>query len=129
MVHLAAFVLNADENLALSKGISQDDEPDLWKKALDGEIKLRIDLGQPDDEKHIRKAWGRSKQVIIYTCQEGSALGWRKQAEKTLKRFKNLRVINLKVEGKIEILAQRTMSFQCNISNAELSLLNNDEIV
>ena len=104
MVRLAAFVLNADEELSFSKGISQDDEPDLWQKALDGEIKLWIDLGQPD-EKRIRKACGRSEKVIIYTYQEGSALSWWKQAEKSLKRFKNLSVVNLKIEGRIELLA------------------------
>jgi len=128
MVRLAAFVLNAQEDLSFSKGISQDDEPDLWQKALDGEIKLWIDLGQPD-EKRIRKACGRAEQVIIYTYQEGSALSWWKQAEKSLKRFKNLRVINLKIEGSIEILAQRSMALQCNISDAELSLLDDEHSV
>ena len=128
MVRLAAFILNADEDLLFSKGIAQDDEPDLWTKALDGEIKLWIDLGQPD-EKRIRKACGRSEQVIIYTYQEGSALAWWKQAEKTLKRFKNLRVINLKIKGDIESLAQRTMRLQCNISDAELTLLDDERSV
>ncbi len=128
MVRLAAFILNADEELLFSKGISQDDEPDLWQKALDGEIKLWIDLGQPD-EKRIRKACGRSEQVIIYTYQEGSALAWWKQAEKTLKRFKNLRVVNLKIRGDIEVLAQRTMHLQCNISDAELSLLDEENTI
>lgn len=126
MIRLAAFALNADEELLFSKGISQDDEPDLWKKALDGEIELWIDLGQPD-EKRIRKACGRSKKVIIYTYQEGSALAWWKQAEKMLNRFKNLSVIHLKVDGNIEVLAQRSMNLQCTISDTELSLSNDEE--
>jgi uncharacterized protein YaeQ len=128
MVRLAAFVLNSDERLLFSKGISQDDEPDLWQKALDGEIKLWIDLGQPD-EKRIRKACGRAEKVVIYTYQEGSALAWWKQEEKSLKRFKNLSVIYLNIQGEIEALAQRTMSLQCNISDAELSLLNDEQSV
>ena len=33
MVRLVAFILNADEGLEFTKGISQDDEPDLWKKS------------------------------------------------------------------------------------------------
>jgi len=128
MVRLVAFILNADEDLTFSKGISQDDEPDLWTKALDGEITLWIDLGQPD-EKRIRKACGRSKEVIIYTYQEGAALSWWKQAEKTLKRFKNLRVVNLKITGDIEALSKRSMTLQCNISDAELSLLDDEHSV
>ncbi|MFC2073901.1 YaeQ family protein [Campylobacterota bacterium] len=125
MVRLIAFAFNADEDLAFSKGISQDDEPDLWQKALDGDIKLWIDLGQPD-EKRIRKACGRSQKVIIYTYQEGSALAWWKQTEKTLKRFKNLSVINLKIDGNIEVLADRSMNLQCNISDAELDVLDDE---
>jgi uncharacterized protein YaeQ len=128
MVRLAAFVLNADERLLFSKGISQDDEPDLWQKALDGEIKLWIDLGQPD-EKRIRKACGRAEKVVIYTYQEGSALAWWKQEEKSLKRFKNLSVIYLNTQGDIDALAKRTMTLQCNISDAELSLLDNEHSV
>lgn len=122
MVRLIAFILNASEGMAFSKGIAQDDEPDVWEKKLDGDIKLWIDLGQPD-EKRIRKACGRADKVIIYTYQEGAALSWWKQEENKLKRFKNLRVVNLKINGDIEALAQRSMKLQCNIIDGELSLL------
>jgi len=122
MVRIIAFILNASENLALTKGIAQDDEPDIWEKKLDGDIKLWIDLGQPD-EKRIRKACGRADEVIVYTYQEGAALSWWKQEENKLKRFKNLRVVNLKIKGEIEALAQRSMQLQCNITDGELSLL------
>ena len=125
MVRLIAFVLNASEGLAFSKGIAQDDEPDIWEKKLDGDIKLWIDLGQPD-EKRIRKACGRADEVIIYTYQEGAALSWWKQEENKLKRFKNLRVVNLKINGDIEAFAMRSMKIQCNITDGELSLLSDE---
>lgn len=128
MVRLAAFVLNANEMLQFCKGISQDDEPDLWQKALDGEIILWIDLGQPD-EKRIRKACGRSQKVIIYTYQEGSALAWYKHVESSLKRFKNLSVIHLNIDGDIEQLVERTMSLQCNISDGELTLISDEKSI
>ncbi len=128
MVRLAAFVLNANETLQFCKGISQDDEPDLWQKALDGEIILWIDLGQPD-EKRIRKACGRSQKVIIYTYQEGSALAWYKHVESSLKRFKNLSVIHLNIDGDIEQLVERTMSLQCNISDGELTLISDEKSI
>ncbi|MGE4396602.1 MAG: YaeQ family protein [Sulfurimonas sp.] len=128
MIKLVAFMLNADENLLFTKGITQDDEPDLWQKALNGDIKLWIDLGQPD-EKRIRKACGRSERVIIYMYQEGSALAWWKQMQSTLGRFKNLSVRYLKVDGDIEVLANRTMDLQCNISDRELSVIEGDESI
>jgi uncharacterized protein YaeQ len=123
MVRLVAFILNADEALEFCKGISQEDEPDLWKKSLGGEIELWIDLGQPD-EKRIKKACGRSEKVIIYTYQGGMAASWWKQIETSLTRFSNLQVIHLDIEGEIEDLTKRAMSLQANISDNELTLMD-----
>lgn len=128
MVRLIAFIVNADENLSFTKGISQDDEPDLWKKSLDGEIELWIDLGQPD-EKRIKKACGRSKQVIIYTYQVGMATAWWKNLQTSLTRFTNLKVVFLNIEGDIEVLAKRAMNLQANISDCELTLMEAEHTV
>lgn len=128
MVRLVAFILNADEELEFCKGISQEDEPDLWQKSLGGEIELWIDLGQPD-EKRIKKACGRSEKVIIYTYQEGMATSWWKQIKTSLTRFSNLQVIHLDIEGDIEHLAKRSMSIQANISDNELTLINEEDSV
>lgn len=128
MIRLIAFILNADDTLAFSKGISQDDEPDLWRKSLGGEIELWIDLGQPD-AKRIKKACGRSEKVIIYTYQEGMASSWWKQINTSLTRFTNLQVIHLEIEGDIEVLAKRAMSLQANISDGELTLMDEEQSV
>lgn len=126
MNRLVAFILNANDNLVFCKGIDEDDEPDLWEKDFGDDIKLWIDIGQPD-EKRIKKACGRSEKVIIYTYQESVATPWFKQMEKVIKRFKNLSVIHLDIQGDIEELAQRSMSFQCNISEEELTLIKDDQ--
>lgn len=123
MVRVLAFILNADERLELCKGISQEDEPDLWKKSLGGEIELWIDLGQPD-EKRIKKACGRSKEVIIYTYQDGMAAAWWKQIESSLTRFANLRVIHLDMDGDIASLTKRSMMLQANLFDGELTLMD-----
>lgn len=124
MIRLAAFILNADEQLSFTKGLSSDNEPDVWKKSLSDEIELWIDLGQPE-EKRIRKACGRSKQVIIYTYHQRSAKAWWQQQGDKLTRFKNLKVIHLEAEN-IEALVQRSMQLQCNIQDDELYMSNNE---
>jgi len=128
MIRLIAFVLNAEDNLEFTKGISQEDEPDLWKKSLGGDIELWVDLGQPD-EKRIKKACGRSEKVIIYTYQEGMATSWWKQIETSLTRFSNLQVIHLEMDGDIETLAKRAMSLQANISDGELTLIDEEQSI
>ena len=59
MIRLLAFALHADEFLSFTKGLSTDDEPDLWQKSLSGEIELWIELGLPS-EKRLKKACGRA---------------------------------------------------------------------
>lgn len=123
MIRLVAFMANADEQLSFTKGIDNNEEPDLWKKSLADEIELWIDLGQPD-EKRIRKACGRAKHVIIYTYHEGKAKVWWQQQHKKLERFNNLTVIHISAEG-IETMTKRSMNLQCNIQEGEI-YLNDD---
>jgi uncharacterized protein YaeQ len=128
MIRLLAFVLNANDTLTFCKGISQDDEPDLWQKSFGDDIEMWIDLGQPD-EKRIKKACGRSEKVIIYTFKESLASIWFKQIENSLFRFKNLKVIHLNIDGDIESLYSRSMNIQCNMLDNELTLIDDNNTV
>ena len=128
MMRLVAFVLNANDTLTFTKGISQDNEPDLWQKSFGGDIEMWIDLGQPD-EKRIKKACGRSEKVIIYTFKESLSSVWFKHIENSLFRFKNLQIIYLKIDGNLESLYRRSMNIQCNILDEELTLIEDDKSV
>lgn len=125
MVRLIAFMLNASESIAFTKGLSSDDEPDLWQKSLTSDIELWVDLGQPD-EKRIRKACGRSEQVVIYCYQEKKAKVWWEQQKNKLQRFSNLTVYLIHAEG-VEALVKRAMQLQCNIQEGEM-YLNDDDL-
>jgi uncharacterized protein YaeQ len=120
MVRLIAFMANASEQLSFTKGLDSDGEPDLWQKTLTGEIELWIDLGQPD-EKRIRKACGRAKQVIIYTYDERKAKVWWEQQQRKLQRFSNLKVVHINSQG-VEAMVKRSMQLQCNIQEGEIYL-------
>ena len=128
MVRLTAFILNANENLEFTKGISQDDEPDLWQKSMGGDIELSIILGQPD-EKRVKKASGVSDSLIIYSYQDGMAKAWFKQNEKMLKRFKNIKVVFLSFSSDIEEICSRSMNLQCNTLDQELTIISGDNSI
>lgn len=130
MVRVLAFAMYADERLAFTKGISTDDEPDLWLKSLSDEIELWIELGQPD-EKRLRKAAGRAKQVVIITYNSRSAAVWRGQMQEALSKLSNVTVRALSndtVEA-LAKLAQRSMSLQCTIQEGEVSLGDDSQLV
>ena len=130
MVRLLAFALHADEALAFGNKIGNEDEPDLWLKDPTGAIDLWIDVGQPD-EKQVRRACGRSRQVFIYTYGGHSADVWWNQARPVLEKSRNLNVINLPaaVVPAMAKLAQRTMKLQCTIQDGQVWLSDGSETV
>jgi uncharacterized protein YaeQ len=54
---------------------------------------------------------------------------WFKQIEKNLKRFNNLEVVFINIDGDIEKIVERSMSLQANIIDNELTLINDEESV
>ena len=122
MIRLLAFALHADEFLSFTKGLSSDDEPDLWQKSLSGEIELWIELGLPS-EKRLKKACGRAQQVILYTYGTGSAEQWWKQIQPQVSRFKNLSVRHLDSSITRELASgmRRNLDIQVSIQDSEVT--------
>jgi uncharacterized protein YaeQ len=127
MVRLLAFALYADERLQFGKGISSDEEPDLWRKDLTGEILEWIELGQPDEQR-IRKACGRARQVIVVNYSGRSADIWWSKNEASLARAKNLSVIDIPAAavGALAALAERNMRLQCLIQDGHVQVFGDD---
>ncbi|MEW8313691.1 MAG: YaeQ family protein [Candidatus Thiodiazotropha endolucinida] len=130
MVRLLAFTLNADAALCFTKGLSTDDEPDLWRKRLSDEIESWIELGQLD-EKRLRRACGLAKQVIVYLYAEKSANVWWSQQQDMVRRFSNLRIAMLAVVGdtRLESLAQRNMSLHATVQDTQVWLSDDQRTV
>jgi uncharacterized protein YaeQ len=128
MLRLLAFCINADEAMIFSKGISTDDEPDLWQHELNGELNHWIELGLPD-ERRIRKACSLAKQVTIYTYTQRSFDVWWSQIESKLNRFNNLALANISDEEleSLSALAQRSMQLQCTIQDGDIWLSDSDK--
>lgn len=130
MVRLLAFTLNADTALCFTKGLSTDDEPELWRKSLSDEIESWIELGQLD-EKRLRRACGLAKQVIVYLYAEKSANVWWSQQQDMVRRFSNLRIAMLTVVGdtRLESLAQRNMSLHATVQDNQVWLSDDQRTV
>jgi len=130
MLRLVAFALHADEALKFGKGLSDPDEPDLWRHDLTGLIEEWIELGQPDDRNLIR-ACGRARAVTVYNYG-GSAATWWAAAAGKLERARNLRVRRLNVVGgdvPIAALAARTMTLNASIQEGQIWLGDGERTV
>jgi uncharacterized protein YaeQ len=124
MVRILSFAMYADVALTFGKDISADDEPALWLVDLTGEIELWIEIGKPD-ERIIRKACGRAKQVVLMLYGRSSELWWKNNQTSFTGRT-NLKVILLSSEETQTLakLANRNMSLTCTIEDNEISLID-----
>lgn len=124
MVRLLAFAIHANEALSFGKGLSTDDEPDIWDRDLTGAIRTWIDVGQPD-EKRIRKACGRSGQVFVYSYGAQAPRVWWGQVGSSLEKVRNLTVLRLPPETReLAKLADRNMRLTCTIQERQIWLSN-----
>ncbi len=129
MVRLLAFALNAHEHLELTKGLSTDDEPDIWRKSLSGELELWVALGLPS-EKIIRQSCGKAQEVIVYSYGRTADIWWDKIKNST-SRFANLTVVNFSEADTRDLgqLASRSMKMQINIQDGDVMVSGGDSIV
>ncbi len=116
MVRLLAFALHADEALEFGRGISTEDEPDLWRRDLTGAIEQWIEVGLPD-EREVRKACGRAREVHVLAYGGRAVDLWWQGMRDKLERQERLAVSEVPIEASRALaqLADRTMRLQVTI--------------
>lgn len=127
MTRFLAYILNAHEQLAFGKGLSDEDEAALWQINYSEEIELWIELGQPD-EKRIKKACNKSQHTILYGYSSPFDVWW-KQNQSKLSQYKTLTVerFNYETVNQLATFLSRTMEIQASIQDGQLWLTLGDE--
>lgn len=130
MVRVIAFLLHADERLEFGKGLSTDDEPDLWRKDLTGAVAQWIEVGLPD-EKRIRRACGRADEVVVVTYGGRTAGLWWEQNRAALAKQARLAVIDLPAEATQALAAcvERTLQISATVQDGEIWLVAGGETI
>lgn len=125
MVRVVAFALYANERLEFGRGLSNEDDADLWQRDYTGDIDLWIDLGQPD-ESRIKKACARARQVVVVNYSGNSADIWWDKIANSLTRLKNLTVLDLRPDtvDALAAIGKRGMRLQALIQDGELQLMS-----
>jgi len=130
MARLIAFALFAEERLEFGRGLSNDEDPDLWLRDYTGDVELWIDLGQPD-ESRIKKASGRARKAVVFGYNGNAFDIWWGKNESALARFKNLSVVDI-TEAELDAATgflQRGMRLTAMIQDGELQLMSDSETV
>jgi uncharacterized protein YaeQ len=129
MVRLMAFARHAHEYLSFGGGVSNDEEPALWRKDLTGAVELWVEVGTPD-ERRLKKACGRAPQVVLYLYGRANDVWWREQGP-ALSKLSNLSVylIPLDTSQALAGLARRNMSLTATIQDGHLWLSSDESNV
>ena len=94
----------------------------MWEVDPTGQIRLWIDLGQPD-ESRIRKACGRADKVVIVTYTRSAKVWW-DQNQDWLNKLDKVSVVQISVDDGTTLagLAQRNMALSCTIQEGVVYL-------
>ncbi|MEO8507902.1 MAG: YaeQ family protein [Betaproteobacteria bacterium] len=130
MVRMLAFALHADAALAFGRGLSSEDEPDIALRDDTGAILLWIDVGLPD-EKLLRRAAGRARDVVVYAYGGRAVDLWWERNSGVLARLSNLtvRAVAPETVQALGALAARSMQLQCAIQEGHIWFSDNDTTV
>ncbi|MDQ6621150.1 MAG: YaeQ family protein [Pseudomonadota bacterium] len=130
MVRLLAFALHADDELTFGRGLSTEDEPDLWHRDLTGQVELWIDVGLPD-VRDVRKACGRARDVEVLAYGGRAVTLWWQGARELLERHERLlvREVPLEATRALAALASRTMRLQVTIQEDQVLVSNGETSV
>lgn len=119
MVRVMAYCCNAQERLEFCKGLSDNDEPDLWLHTLDGRIALWVEVGEPAIDR-IKKARTIAQAVKVYCFNTKASVWWDQGRE----RLAALRVSVYRLPwDQVQALAklvQRTMDMSVTITGDSL---------
>jgi uncharacterized protein YaeQ len=118
MVRLLAFALYAADGLQFGRGLSAEDEPGLVERDLTGAIERWIDVGLPD-EREVRKACGRAREVVVLAYGGRAVDLWWEAARATLERQERLAVREVPPEASAELAAMAGRTMRLNVTIQE----------
>lgn len=127
MWRVVCFCLCAHPDLQVTKGLSTQEEPELWQKNLTGEILHWIEMGLPE-EKRIRQALGKSKKVTVFTIHPNKSAEWHEKIGTKIENEK-FSCFHLSTKDNLTGLCQRTMILSCTIQDDLLTLSDNDQTI
>jgi len=120
MVRLMVYALNFHSDLQFTKGLSTQDEPDIWEISPSLEIEKWIEVGQASPER-MRKGISRSPKVMLYAYGSETDVWWQKSeaAFKALPHIEVYKFEHRQIE-KLVGLVSKKMQLTISIADGEL---------
>lgn len=123
MVRVLAFALHVDHALEFGRGLSTEDEPDLWLRDATGAIRHWIDIGLPE-ERRLRRAAGRAQRITVLAYGGRAIDVWWQRNRDVLARIGHLEVLALPgdIAPALDSFISRAMQLQCTIQERQVCI-------
>ncbi|EPJ48926.1 MAG: hypothetical protein OFPII_04020 [Osedax symbiont Rs1] len=120
MVRLMVYALNYHSDLQFTRGLSSQDEPDLWQISPSLEVESWIEVGQASAER-MRKGVSRSPRVTLYAYGSETDIWWQKN-QAAFQALPHISVykFDAKQVAKLADFVARKMQITISISDGEL---------
>lgn len=127
--HLLQDLCNGDGTLSFGAGLSDPDDPDLSLKDYTGQIRLWVEVGQPED-KPLAKACQKSDLVRAYPFHHAAEVWWRGLADK-VQRLDKLEVWRVPTESSqaLSRMAERSMKLQATVQDGAITFSGDSDSV
>jgi len=126
LLRILAFALYASDTLEFTRGLSTDEEPDLWQRNLIEDIELWIELGQPD-EKRLRKASHKADKVVVLSYGDRASQTWWAANHNKLSQLNNLSVLEIDSESYDQLADFSQRHIQLNVTIQDKTLFISDD--
>ncbi|NVD08904.1 YaeQ family protein [Vibrio sp. JPW-9-11-11] len=119
MARILAYCVKWQPSLALTKGLSTTEEPDLWVKSLDDQIELWVDIGEPSLDR-LKKACRLAKQVDVFSFNSKSDVWWEQSKNKVHQYSANIYRFDSQAIEALAGVVTRTMDLSVMITGDSL---------
>jgi uncharacterized protein YaeQ len=127
VARVLAYCLEYTEGIALTRGISEPDEPAIAIRDLTGALQVWIDVGSPEPTR-LHRASKAARRVAVYTHKDAAQLAARLSGER-IHRIDALELYALDFEwlSSLAERLQRRTTFTLTVSEQHLYLSVGDE--
>ena len=120
VTRLLAYLLEYEEGIGFSRGVSEPEEPAVSVRDLTGAIRTWIDIGTPDAAR-LHKASKAAGRVVVYTHKDPDQFVRRLEGEKIHRADAlELYAIDRTLVSALAARLERRMAFTASITDREL---------
>jgi uncharacterized protein YaeQ len=120
LTRVLAYALLYEEGIAFSKGLAASDEPALWIKDLQGNLRAWIEVGTPSADR-LHKASKAAPRVVVFT-QHDPRLLRKEAATRAIHKVEQIEVYALEPAflDELEALTDRNSKWTLSRSDGQL---------